>query len=270
MITARTTTPPSPPRASTVLTAGIGLTLVAGVLTFAVRPSAAFARTVAPVSAVSPTPLPERTITISGKAVVRATPDRAEVRLGVVTTDANPGIAQQRNESSVKQMITAMRKVGVTPAQVSPGLFTLEQSSEEENDRKRTVFVVTTAVTVTLTDLSLVGAVLRSAFSSGATEGSVEFSTTKLRQYRDQARREAIKAAREKAMDMADAAGATVGPVRSFSEVSSGWHMRDIRANAVQNSSSTVDEPLPDGLGAQFGSGPISIEAEVAVEMAIR
>lgn len=51
----------------------------------------------------------------------------------------------------------------------------------------------------------------------------VDFRTTQLRKHRDDARRQAIQAAREKAADMASALDVSIGAPTNVHEVHSGW-----------------------------------------------
>ena len=221
--------------------------------------------------------VPERTVTLTGKAAVRVVPDRATITLGVVTRNDNVATAQLKNAASVRSMIAALEKARVPRTAISPGTFVIEETSVDastESGRYETKYAysVTTQVTVTMTDLSRVGEALRVAVDAGANRVNVEFGTSALRQARDQARTAAIKAAREKGRDMAAAAGVALGPVRSFAEASSWWGQGSTR-NSVQN----FDQRIADGAPAAtigdeatlLGDGPILVEAEVTVEIAL-
>ena len=220
---------------------------------------------------------PERTIYVSGKAAVRVVPDRATITLGVVTRNDNVATAQQKNEGTVREVIAALLKSGMPRAGISPGTFVIDETVVDDSSSSvsssKTTYGVITQITVTLIDLKKVGDALRVAVDGGANRANVEFGTTALRQARDQARASAIKAAREKGRDMAIAAGIELGPVRSFAEQGSSWGNRGTQ-NSVQN----LDGRIATGADAAaignevnlFGEGPILIEAEVSVEIAIK
>lgn len=220
---------------------------------------------------------PERTIYVSGKAAVRVVPDRATITLGVVTRNDNVATAQQKNEGTVREVVAALLKSGVPRTGISPGTFVIDETVVDDSSSSvsssKTTYGVTTQITVTLIDLKKVGDALRVAVDGGANRANVEFGTTALRQVRDQARASAIKAAREKGRDMAIAAGIELGPVRSFAEQGSSWGNRGTQ-NSVQN----LDSRIATGADAAaignevnlFGEGPILIEAEVSVEIAVK
>ena len=273
----------TPATRRTALIRGLAPIVVAGAVGLAaatVFAQSAQAQTQTAQRSASPSSIlerPERTIYVSGRAAVRVIPDRATITLGIVTRNDNVATAQQRNEGTVREVVSALQKSGVPRTAISPGTFVIDETvvddSSSTTSSSKTTYGVTTQVTVTLTDLKKVGEALRVAVDAGANRANVEFGTTALRQVRDQARASAIKAAREKGRDMAIAAGIELGPVRSFAEQSSSWG-----GNGAQNSVQNLDRRIASGADAVaigdevnlFGEGPILIEAEVVVEIAVK
>jgi len=104
----------------------------------------------------------------------------------------------------------------------------------------------------------------------------VTFSTTRLRELRDQARAMAVKAAMEKARDLAGAVSLTTGDVQSISENSWSyyygmWNSRGQWANAQQNVSQVAPSSgapqLDDG---EFSLGQIVVQAQVELTVALK
>jgi len=134
---------------------------------------------------------------------------------------------------------------------------------------------VNNVVAITLKDVSRTGDVLIAALKAGANEvQEVQFYTSELRRYRDEARKLAMKAATEKAQLLASAAGAKAGCVLTINENSwsyyngSWWGGRD-RAmwtqNVVQNA--TTDQPMPDE--TPISVGQIVVKAEVGASFSL-
>ena len=233
---------------------------------------------------VGASPTRERIVTVSGKAAIRVPADQATIIFGVVNRKLNVADAQEENEKRTKEVLAALKRVGMSENDISPGTFDLTEdiisTSQTEKDSGeniyKTTYGVDTRITVRITNLGTVGSVLRTAVKAGANRVSVEFGTSKLRTARDAARAAAIKAAREKGRDMAAAAGVEIGQVMSFSEVNSWWGLERYRSsngslNSVQNISPSQIAATPTGqLGEQFGSGPILIEAEVTMELSLK
>lgn len=82
------------------------------------------------------------------------------------------------------------------------------------------------AITLRADGLGAFDVLLRAAAAAGANYvHGVDFRTTDLRRYRDQARAEAIQPAREKAEALAAGLGQTLGAPLSISERGPGWNV---------------------------------------------
>ena len=68
---------------------------------------------------------------------------------------------------------------------------------------------------------------------------------------------------------MAEAAGIKLGPVRNFNEQSTWWGPSP-SLNAVQNVNQASVSQVTDLLAEEFGDGPIMVDAEVSVTIAIQ
>lgn len=85
-------------------------------------------------------------------------------------------------------------------------------------------YFVRKTVVVTLSDLALFESLLSQSLEAGATHvHGVEFRTTELRRYRDQARALAVNAAREKAEALCAELGKQVGEPKDIREQYSRW-----------------------------------------------
>ncbi len=133
-------------------------------------------------------------------------------------------------------------------------------------------------VAVTLRDITKVNRVIVAALNAGANQVvNVEFYLSDLRTYRDQARKLAMKAAQEKAHDMASVAGAQTGCVMSINENSwssynGGWYgqNRDLwTQNAVQNVAPANDSGALTDAGP-VALGQISVRAEVSAAFSLK
>jgi uncharacterized protein YggE len=104
----------------------------------------------------------------------------------------------------------------------------------------------------------------------------VEFYTSQLRQYRDQARSLAMKAASEKAQALAEAGGAQTGCLMRIDEntwsyyTGYGWGSRNQTLwaqNVVQNATSNT--PASDG-EPPISVGQIAVQAQVNTTFSLR
>ena len=222
---------------------------------------------------------PTRTMHTAGTAIIRVQPDKATLRLGVQTFAPTPRESQAKNARIVEQVLQAIRDEGVPAQDITTDYFALrpEYDNLKYGERKIVGYWTDNAVVVTLRQVDKLSDVLVAALDAGATTvDDVTFSTTRLRELRDQARAMAVKAAMEKAHDLAGAVSLTTGDVQSISENSWSyyygmWNSRGQWANAQQNvmqvAPSSGAPQLDDG---EFSLGQIVVQAQVELTVALK
>jgi uncharacterized protein YggE len=142
-------------------------------------------------------------------------------------------------------------------------------------------------------DVNKTSEAIAAAFQAGANQVvNVEFYTSELRKYRDQAREMAITAAREKASALAQGSGTDVGCVLTINENSwsyfNGWrgwswwygygagnNQNLWTQNAVQNAAPSSGTGNSGGESSSSGDSPvnagqISIQAQVDATFALK
>jgi len=154
-----------------------------------------------------------RLITVTGGAEVRVTPDETTLTLGVETLNRDLAIAKRQNDERVKKVFALAKKYNV-----APGNFWVERISVEPRYKGGDVreeligYRVSKTIVFTVRDISRLDDLLNGFLEAGANYiYGIQFGTTKLRDYRDEARSLALKAAKEKAKDMARELGQRVG-----------------------------------------------------------
>ena len=220
-----------------------------------------------------------RTMHTTGTAVIRVQPDKATVRLGVQTFGLTPRESQAQNARIVEAVLRAIRGQDIPAQDIATDHFAVrpEQDYKQYGERKIVGYWTDNAVVVTLRQVDKLGDVLTAALEAGATSvDDVSFTTTRSRELRDQARAMAIKAAMEKARDLAGAVSLTTGEVQSISENSWSyyygmWNSRGQWANQQQNVTQVASSPeapqLDDG---EFSLGQIVVQAQVDLTVALK
>lgn len=170
-------------------------------------------------------PAPSRTITVNGQAEIKVTPDEVLLSVGVETNDMSISRARADNETRVKAIVEAAYAQGIREEHVKTDFLDIQPRYRNDYDRSTFLgYYARRSLSITLRDLSKFEAVLSSVLTAGANYvHGIDFRTTELRRHRDDARRQAIQAAREKAADMASALNVSVGGPTNVHEVSSGW-----------------------------------------------
>lgn len=162
-------------------------------------------------------------ITVTGQAEVMVVPDEAVFTMRETTTDRNLQNARRRNDEVVTKILALARKYGVPPNLVQTDRISLEESySDESETKKPRVFlgyIVRKGIVIVLRDVSKTEALLSDIFTTGVTSiNAVEFRTTEIRKFKDQARAMAMRAAQEKASALAKEIGQSIGKAYSIEE----------------------------------------------------
>ena len=203
-----------------------------------------------------------RTVRVSGAAVVNVTPDRALIKLGVQSNAPTPDGVQAMNTRAIREVIDAVRGLGVDAKDIKTDNYVVYPVYYDYNSLRIKGYRIDNVVAITLRDVSLASDVVVAAFKAGANEVlDVQFYTSELRKYRDQARELAMTAAAEKAQALAKAGGSEAGCVMQIGENSrsyyTGWWSRRDQSMMTQN---VVQNAAPSGgdLSA-LDEGPISL-----------
>jgi uncharacterized protein len=246
----------------------------------------ATATSASPQGDVTPTPVTaaqsqcasNRSVLVTGTAVVNVAPDRALIQLGVQSNGATTDAVERSNSMSTQAVIKAARSLGIEAQDIATDVYIIEPIYESYDSLYIKGYRINNVVAITVRDVSKTSAVIAAALRAGANQVlGVDFYTSELRKYRDQARELAMQAAREKAQALAGAAGATAGCVLNINENSwsyySGWsygrnqNQNQWTQNAVQNiapgsPSAEADEPI--------SLGKISVKAEISASFSLR
>jgi hypothetical protein len=222
---------------------------------------------------------PPRTLHTTGTAVIRLRPDKATVRLGVQTFASAPRESQAKNARIVERVLQAIRDQGVPAQDISTSHFALrpEQDYKQAGEGKIVGYWTDNAVVVTLREVDQLSDVLTAALEAGATTvDDLTFTTTRLRELRDEARSLAVKAAMEKAHALAGTADVTVGEVQTIGENSWAsyyglWNSRGSLAKMQQNVLQVASAPgapvLDDG---EFSLGQMVVQAQVDLTVTLK
>ena len=256
----------------------IMIVLVTGLPSFTVR---AATPTPEPVKATENACNTDRTVQVSGTAVVNVLPDRALIQLGVQSNGKTPKEVQARNAATISKVIRAVKALGVEAKDISTDQYVIEPIYIPYDSLNIDGYRIHNIVSITMRDVDKTSDAIATAFQAGANQVvNVEFYTSELRKYRDQARDMAMKAASEKASALAQAAGANADCVLHISENSwsyfNGWNwsyggnnQNMWTQNAVQNAAPT-NSGTPSSEDSPVSMGQISIRAEVSATFALK
>ena len=213
-------------------------------------------------------------ITVTGQAEVRVPPDEVLFTLAVENVDKDMLIANRKTDDSVKQILAIARTHNVKPEDVQTSQISVQpkyNTDDMEYEARRNIrrvligYQVSKTVAVRLRDISRFDVMLADILKAGITRlSNLEFRDSQIRKHRDEARRMAIRAAKEKATLLAGEIGQSIGPAYSITETS-----RDVVPRAaMQNVSSDAGGAAESETA--LAPGTLSVTAQVTVRFRLQ
>jgi uncharacterized protein len=187
--------------------------LLAGLLLVA----AAIAGVAQPHLGRSATPATGTTITVTGNGTVDATPDQASFDFGVTTNGATAAEALNRNSSQAQAIVDALEKSGVDASDIQTTQVSLWPQTSTDG-REITGYQASNSVQVTAA-LGKSGALVDAAVAAGANNvDGPNLDTADKSSLYDQALKQALGDAKDKAQAIAAGAGLTLNSVVTVRE----------------------------------------------------
>ncbi|MCQ8186394.1 SIMPL domain-containing protein [Parvularcula maris] len=186
--------------------------------------SAAFALLLLPAFAAAQEPAFPRTISVTGEGEVTAVPDMVQLSFSVTTEAENAAEAFRAASKQMNEVLEAVKDAGVAARDRQTGQLSISPVYEQ----KRTIgstsrseiagYRASNTLMVRLRDVEAAGEVIDQAVGAGANGlDSFSFGFSEPGKLQDEARIKAVEDAMRKAGDMAEAAGAELGPVITLS-----------------------------------------------------
>jgi uncharacterized protein YggE len=219
----------------------------------------------------------EQTISVTGDAEIKVVPDQVVIFLGVEVHAKTLDEARRENDRRVGSVRAAVVKLGVQEGDIQTDFIQLGMAYEQDGITPR-YYYTRKSIVLVLRNIQRMEQTLSAAVNAGATHiHGVEFETTKLREFRDQARAIAVKAATEKARDMSAAAGMKMlgGPTGISSAqyggrswYGSGWGMG---SSGMMSQNVVIDGGSRSGTAeTSVAFGRISVTATVSMQFRIQ
>jgi len=215
----------------------------------------------------------KRLISVTGDAELKVFPDEVILHFGVETFDKDITVAKEKNDSIVTETLSKLKNFDIESKYIQTSQMNIQPRYDDYYQKENFLgYLVRKTMVITLKDINKFEEILSEVLKTGVNYiHNIQFQTTKLREYKDQARSLAIKAAKEKAMALAKELGQNIGKPHVINEYpTSWWSWYDygwgtasggMAQNVIQNLSTTS----PDIEGDAISLGQVSIFAKVNV-----
>jgi uncharacterized protein len=159
-------------------------------------------------------------IVVHGEGKVTGNPDTVTLVLGVQTQGPSARAALDANNARANAVITVLKGKGVRPEDLRTSQLSVSPTYGGPTNRI-TGYEVSNLVTATVHDIAAAGGIIDAAADAAGDAvrvQSLSFSIADDSDLRAQARAAAVRQAKEKAEQMADAAGVSLGSLVSMAE----------------------------------------------------
>jgi uncharacterized protein YggE len=208
-------------------------------------------------------------ITVTGEAEIRVVPDEVFFDVSVQTFHKDLKAAKAQTDERLKKLSELTQRYGVAAKDVQTDYVSVEPRYRGNNEaRQLTGFLVRKDLVFTLRDVSKAEAMLSEVIETGVTRiNDIDFRTSEMRKHRDQARANAIRAAREKAVALTAEIGQNIGKAYSIEEsVASG---SPASQNFMSNNT-TISAGDGEASSGTLAIGQIKVNARVVVRFELK
>jgi uncharacterized protein YggE len=206
-------------------------------------------------------------IVVTGEADVLVDPDEATVSIGVIRQANTAQAAQDQTNAAANELLEALKKTGIQAKDIQTSRLTLTpvfapRSGESSQPPRIVAYQASNVVSVHLLDLNKVGPAIDAALKAGSNEiQGVRFGLRNDLSARQQALKQAVTEASQKAETIADAARVQLGPPLEISE--NGVSLRPQGEGGMMMARPAM-APTP------VSAGEITVHASVTIRYRIR
>lgn len=251
-------------------TRGIGVAMLTAIVALTLM-ATGFGGTLAAAQGTTATPdaRAPREISVTGEGRVTVTPDIAKVTVGIEAMQVSLAEAQAEATAKMEAIIQAATDAGIAEDDIVTTNYSVNVVQEYDNSGNPAAisgYRVGNQVELTVRQIDDLGTLLESVVAEGAnTIYGIAFSVDDPTEAASQARRQAVEDARQKAEELADAAGVEITGILSISE--SGSASRPPEVFEAQMADEDMDRGAAAPVPIQTGTNEIAVMVKIVFEI---
>ena len=220
----------------------------------------------------------EHCISVVGKATVYVSPDQAMISFSIVSQANDLTAAKQRHDTAMQKTNILFSRYNIEQKDVTAENLTIHPRYSYNSDRPKFLYYeITQNISAVITNLDNYEPFLTDLVNSGIDRiNDVRFSAKDIKKYKDEARRNAVKAAEEKAQLLCEAASSgnykpSLGKIIRMSEILSYSDWNGNGYNAIAQNRVAYAKTAAD-VSASGGApiGKISFDAQIEMVFELR
>ncbi len=156
-------------------------------------------------------------VSVTGEGKVTVVPDEVTINLGVSTEADDAKTAKEENDRAIDAVIKYTKKMGIAEKNVKTQYVSLNKRTKYEE--KKEFYAAQQTISIKLEDLDKYEEIMAGLVKQGAnTVNGVDFSSSKMEEYKKQARAAAVNDAKKKAQQYAQTLGQSIGRAIAITE----------------------------------------------------
>jgi len=208
-------------------------------------------------------------VSVAGVGEVKVQPDEIVLNVGIDIRNKDLDAARQESDNKVKELLNYLKKNGVGEKDIQTTNLSVYPNYVGEYGQTAPEYYMTQrSVSIIIRKVNRFDEILTGIYKTGANrvEG-IEYRTSELQKYREQARKLAIQSAKEKAILLTKELGAKPGRVYNITEASSEGYPRPLYRGQMANK--MMESADMAASGPTIALGQILVRANVEVSFVI-
>ncbi len=206
---------------------------------------------------------PTPQVSVNGEGKIKVTPDRSNITFGIENIGKEATEVKKTNDETVDKVLKFIKKFGIPTSDYQTTNVSLNRDYDYE--KKKYNFRASQTITITLKDLLKYDNLMMGLVDNGINNiTNVTFESSKIEDYKTEARKLAIKDAKHKADDYVVALGQKMGKAISVTDTTQSYYPQPMfKATSMQMADSAA--PQRETLAI----GEIEITANVSVSFVL-
>jgi uncharacterized protein YggE len=209
---------------------------------------------------IKPMPL----ISVAGEGKIKVTPDQVSISVSVESKGIKAAEVKKENDIKIDEVIKFIKKMKVDAKDFQTQRVTL--NDQYDYQKKKHNYVATQTIVILLKDLSKYDELMEGIVDAGINNiNNVDFKSSKLESYKSDARKLAMKDAKQKADDLVSVlAGQKVGKAFTISDNTQAYYPQPVYAMGLMKSADMEAAPRET-----LAVGEIEVTANVNVSFVL-
>jgi uncharacterized protein len=202
-------------------------------------------------------------VTVTGTGEVKVQPDEIVLNIGIDVRDKNLDAARRQNDERVVALLNFLKKSGIDAKHIQTTNLNVYPNYVGEYGQTTPEFYMTQkSVTVLIKEVKRFDEILTGIYKTGANRvDGIEYRSADIQKHREQARKLAVLAAKQKATALANELGTKVGRVYNIHEQAGPSYPSPLYRGANK----MMESAAADAGGPTISLGQLLVTASVEV-----